>query len=145
MCPERRGNHPPSLSSCLDSEVHSGENINISDSMADPIEAADSGSWHVVPYAVIILAAALSLLAYRLCLHPLNHVPGPKLAAATSLYEFYHDGCLGGKYYWEIMRMHRKYGTKPAAVSILLLNLTLSRSGGAHIAQRRPHQRSRFL
>lgn len=42
--------------------------------------------------------------------HPLAHIPGPKLAAATYLPEFYHDVVLFGRYTHEIRDMHRKYG-----------------------------------
>ena len=63
-------------------------------------------------YSIIGLVALLTLFIYRLYLHPLSHIPGPKLAAASGLYEFYYDACLGGKYYWEIMRMHDEYGKK---------------------------------
>ena len=63
----------------------------------------------------VIAAALLSLLAickaiYRLYAHPLAGFPGPKLAAMTSLYEFYYDVVKSGMYLWEIERMHEKYG-----------------------------------
>ncbi|KAH8697528.1 benzoate 4-monooxygenase cytochrome P450 [Talaromyces proteolyticus] len=47
---------------------------------------------------------------YRVYFHPLRKIPGPKLAAATHLVEFYHDVILGGKFCWEVQRMHEKYG-----------------------------------
>ncbi|KAF6835131.1 trichodiene oxygenase [Colletotrichum musicola] len=43
-------------------------------------------------------------------LHPLSHIPGPKLAAATYIPEFYHDVILFGRYTREIQRMHQIYG-----------------------------------
>ncbi|KAF5019111.1 hypothetical protein F66182_8880 [Fusarium sp. NRRL 66182] len=43
-------------------------------------------------------------------LHPLRRVPGPKLAAATYLPEFYHDVILVGRYTHAIKKMHEKYG-----------------------------------
>ncbi|KAF9880458.1 trichodiene oxygenase [Colletotrichum karsti] len=43
-------------------------------------------------------------------LHPLSHIPGPKLAAATYIPEFYHDVIRFGRYTREIQRMHRVYG-----------------------------------
>ncbi|KAH7303811.1 cytochrome P450 [Stachybotrys elegans] len=43
-------------------------------------------------------------------LHPLSHVPGPKLAAATYLPEFYHDVILVGRYTHAIQKMHEQYG-----------------------------------
>ncbi|XEV07013.1 hypothetical protein FSHL1_012300 [Fusarium sambucinum] len=43
-------------------------------------------------------------------LHPLSKVPGPKLAGATYLPEFYHDVILVGRYTHAIQKMHDKYG-----------------------------------
>lgn len=43
-------------------------------------------------------------------LHPLSKVPGPKLAGATYLPEFYHDVILVGRYTHAIQKMHEKYG-----------------------------------
>ncbi|KAH6974432.1 cytochrome P450 [Ilyonectria sp. MPI-CAGE-AT-0026] len=43
-------------------------------------------------------------------LHPLSHIPGPKLSAATYLPEFYHDVVRFGRYTNEIRRMHETYG-----------------------------------
>jgi hypothetical protein len=45
-------------------------------------------------------------------LHPLSQVPGPKLAAATYLPEFYHDVILFGRYTHSIKKMHEKYGKR---------------------------------
>lgn len=47
---------------------------------------------------------------YRLFLHPLRKIPGPRFAAASYLGEFYYDVVKGGKYIFEIERMHEKYG-----------------------------------
>ncbi|KAK4958152.1 hypothetical protein LTR10_004577 [Elasticomyces elasticus] len=61
-----------------------------------------------------VVAASLSgvvlLVLYRLVLHPLAGVPGPKLAAASAAYEFYYDCILGGKYHFKIEELHRQYG-----------------------------------
>ena len=81
-------------------------------------------AWRTLNYSAVVLAGVLALTVYRVFLHPLSHVPGPKLAAATSLYEFYYDGCLGGKYYWRILELHQQYGR--ALVSSLPLGLKLS-------------------
>ncbi|RAH75643.1 cytochrome P450 [Aspergillus aculeatinus CBS 121060] len=47
---------------------------------------------------------------YRLYLHPLKKIPGPKLAAISHLYEFYYDIIKGGQFIYEIQRMHNQYG-----------------------------------
>jgi hypothetical protein len=49
-------------------------------------------------------------IIYRLCFSPLAGFPGPKLAAMTSLYEFYFDYFKQAKYCFEIERMHQVYG-----------------------------------
>lgn len=71
----------------------------------------------VLVFLVGATALVLGLLTiiHRLYVHPLAGFPGPKLTAATFLYEFYYDVIKGGMYIWEIERMHEKYGTsKPA-------------------------------
>ncbi|RAH76615.1 putative cytochrome P450 [Aspergillus japonicus CBS 114.51] len=42
--------------------------------------------------------------------HPLSHIPGPKLAAATFLYEAWFDLIRGGRFTHEIRRLHEIYG-----------------------------------
>ncbi|KAI0121697.1 cytochrome P450 CYP682H1 [Xylariales sp. AK1849] len=62
--------------------------------------------------AISPLLTVVLVVVYRLMLHPLAAIPGPKLAAATGLYESffdcYKDG--GGRYWVEIERLHRIYG-----------------------------------
>lgn len=62
---------------------------------------------------LLLLYLTIRLLIYRLCTHPLAAFPGPKLAAATFLYEFYYDVVKRGMYIWEIESMHEKYGNVP--------------------------------
>ncbi|KAL8784188.1 MAG: hypothetical protein Q9195_009135 [Heterodermia aff. obscurata] len=52
----------------------------------------------------------LSKAVYNLYFHPLHKFPGPKLAAATSLYEFYYSIIRDGQFMWELERMHNQYG-----------------------------------
>ncbi|RHZ67349.1 cytochrome P450 [Aspergillus thermomutatus] len=47
---------------------------------------------------------------YRLFFHPLSKYPGPKLTAITFLYEFYYDVIKGGKFLFQIEKMHERYG-----------------------------------
>ncbi|QDS76078.1 hypothetical protein FKW77_006033 [Venturia effusa] len=42
--------------------------------------------------------------------HPLSHIPGPKLAAASRLYEWYYDCILIGQYCFKIRELHDEYG-----------------------------------
>ena len=67
----------------------------------------------------IVIAIAFSTLAllyfigvafYRLYLSPLAKFPGPKLAAATYLYELYYDIVKRGKYTFKIRDLHAEYG-----------------------------------
>ena len=66
----------------------------------------------------ILLFSTAALTAYRLLralynispLHPLSKVPGPRLAAASYLPEFWHDVIKGGRYTHRIREMHEQYG-----------------------------------
>ncbi len=64
--------------------------------------------------ALAIFAAlniyTLSLVIYRLYFDPLAGFPGPRIAAATGWYEFYHDVIRRGQYIYKIEEMHKKYG-----------------------------------
>lgn len=62
----------------------------------------------------VAAALAISLLAkiaYRLTLHPLASFPGPKLAAATSMYGAFYDlSFTSSSYVKELPALHAKYG-----------------------------------
>jgi len=49
-------------------------------------------------------------LFYRLVLSPLAKFPGPRLAAATRLYEAYFQIIKGGTFTWHINDLHDQYG-----------------------------------
>jgi hypothetical protein len=51
-----------------------------------------------------------AVVVQRLYFHPLKNVPGPKLAAATGLYELYYDCILHGQFHFKIEEMHKRYG-----------------------------------
>lgn len=55
--------------------------------------------------------------------HPLSRFPGPKIAAASYLYEAYYDWILMGRYGHEIRRMHEVYGELDASM-MLITSLT---------------------
>lgn len=73
---------------------------------------------------------------YRLCFHPLRKIPGPKLAAITYGYEFYYNVIKGGKFVWEIERMHKIYGTfyyfVPALPHLSLMTISSIRPDHSH-------------
>ncbi|KAL2179556.1 uncharacterized protein P884DRAFT_195125, partial [Thermothelomyces heterothallicus CBS 202.75] len=65
-----------------------------------------------------LAALVLLWIVYRIAValynispfHPLSRFPGPKIAAASYLYEAYYDWILVGRYGKVIKRMHDKYG-----------------------------------
>ncbi len=71
---------------------------------------------------VLVLVGLIGLwlaveAARRLFLGPLAHIPGPRLAALTSWYEFYYDVIKPGQYVWKIKDLHAKYGGSPSLPS----------------------------
>lgn len=80
--------------------------------MAFPENIAAALTWQQTAclLAGICLIYLVQLVVQRLWLSPLAHVPGPKLAALTQLYEFYYDIVLGGQYTFKINDMHEQYG-----------------------------------
>ncbi|KAL8834369.1 MAG: hypothetical protein Q9170_003779 [Blastenia crenularia] len=59
----------------------------------------------------LLIGYAILVVVRRLCFHPLAQIPGPKLAAATLLYQTFY--CFGGgrsRFYQKIADWHEKYG-----------------------------------
>lgn len=54
--------------------------------------------------------AFVYIIIYRLLIHPLAKIPGPKLAALSRIYDFYYDCILGGKFAFKIDELHQQYG-----------------------------------
>lgn len=54
----------------------------------------------------------VSVGVYRLYLSPIAKFPGPRLAALTYWYEFYHNVPRRGQFTFEIAKMHEKYGER---------------------------------
>lgn len=65
-------------------------------------------SWPMLGGAVA--AYYVTLVFYRLFLHPLAPFPGPRLAAVSRWYEGYYDVVLDGQYTSKIAKLHRTYG-----------------------------------
>src|SRR4051794_4014467 len=70
---------------------------------------------------LLIICSSCVLVVCRLFYSPIAHFPGPRLAAATFLYEFYYDVVRDGRYTWEIRRMHQQYGSWIYSVRFLLI------------------------
>ncbi|KAF8860246.1 cytochrome P450, partial [Acephala macrosclerotiorum] len=61
-------------------------------------------------FIATLLLATTGVALYRLYFSPLSHIPGPKLAAITQLYEIYYDVYLGGQYMLHFKSLHEKHG-----------------------------------
>lgn len=66
----------------------------------------------ILVISTVAVVYILAKITHNVYFHPLSKFPGPKLAAVTHLYEFYYDCVRGGKFIWEIQKMHEKYGKK---------------------------------
>lgn len=60
--------------------------------------------------ALLILAYNIYIIVFRLYLSPIASIPGPKIAALTWWYEYYHDVVRYGRYIWKIQEFHEQYG-----------------------------------
>lgn len=58
----------------------------------------------------LFLVYVVGLSVQRLYFSPIADFPGPKLAALTFWYEFYHDVIRGGQYTFKIGELHDQYG-----------------------------------
>ncbi|KAF2469194.1 cytochrome P450 [Lindgomyces ingoldianus] len=77
-----------------------------------PLSPLDHLSYSFVLSALLVFLflSGLLLVTYRLFFHPLAQIPGPRLAAATQLYEFYYDVICKGQYMNQFEGFHEKYG-----------------------------------
>ena len=64
----------------------------------------------ITSFIVVYLLYFTGTIIYRLYFSPLSKFPGPKLAAATYLYEGYYDVVKRGKYTFKIRDLHAEYG-----------------------------------
>ncbi|KAJ5238402.1 hypothetical protein N7468_003021 [Penicillium chermesinum] len=74
-----------------------------------PLNRLESAEVVIATLAGLVFYHSLKTI-YRLWFHPLSKFPGPKLAAATSVYEFYYSVIQDGMFPWKIKEMHEIYG-----------------------------------
>lgn len=67
------------------------------------------GRWLALLISALVVYSACKVV-YRLYFSPLSKFPGPKLAAATYLYEFYYSFILPEQLMTNISELHKKYG-----------------------------------
>jgi len=63
-------------------------------------------------FTSVLFCAAVNVIGvvvYRIFFHPLAHIPGPRLAGATSLYCYWYNA-RGGRFYLQIQKLHEQYG-----------------------------------
>jgi hypothetical protein len=84
--------------------------------MQVPAETAILSARNVLALVGVWLVYKVLQTVYNISpFHPLSGIPGPKLAAATYLPEFYHDVVRFGCYSKEIRKMHKVYGMSIAS------------------------------
>ena len=69
-----------------------------------------------------LLAYRLAISVYRLYFHPLRKIPGPKLAAMTTAYQFYYEIIKQGTFIWHLEKLHEIYGSYWSSLFFSLLN-----------------------
>ena len=63
-----------------------------------------------ITVALVLFAYRASVIIYRLYFHPLAHFPGPRLAAASTLYRAYYQCWKDGKLLHKTTQLHKVYG-----------------------------------
>jgi cytochrome b subunit of formate dehydrogenase len=64
--------------------------------------------WVIIANAFFLVITGVTIS--RLYFSPLSAFPGPKLAAMTSLYEFYWNVIRGGQFTLHFQDLHSRYG-----------------------------------
>ena len=81
-------------------------------------------SLQVVGQSSILFLVGLytSLIAYRVCLHPLNRFPGPILARVSNIW--FSTQCFNADAHKKLLKLHRDYGTEFLRVGSSDLSIT---------------------
>lgn len=74
------------------------------------VRSISAGSIVLTVWAVVLIPFIITSL-YRIYVHPLRHVPGPRLGALTELYGFYWNWIRGEGYSKSFNSMHKQYST----------------------------------
>lgn len=101
--------------------------------------SAQISAYNVLVVGLICVAFYSFLkILYRLYIHPLSKFPGPKIAAATSAFEFYHSVIRDGMFPWKIEELHKQYGKqlKYVVISVVVFQLKPSRPRRSHYSKR---------
>ena len=83
-------------------------------------------NWELRVWIFPVIAAVVSTLVVirRIYFHPLSDIPGPRLAAATSLYAAYYEVLKDGAFVDHIKQLHLKYGVLQFLSSFIDSKLT---------------------
>lgn len=84
--------------------------ISVTMQLLTPFSEMDMSSIFLRLVAIVLVYHSIKILYNISPFHPLSAIPGPKLAAASYLPEFWHDAVRFGRYTHEIRKMHDKYG-----------------------------------
>lgn len=97
-----------------------------SSTLSSLLSSNSSGAELTMAFLQILLTSVLltALLTIggairRLFLHPLAHIPGPRLAALTWWYEFYFDAIQPGQYVFKIQELHKQYGKPDTCAHVI--------------------------
>lgn len=73
----------------------------------------ESLNFYTIASAIVIYLISYRIyrVFYDLYLHPLAHIPGPKFAAITYLYQTYFSLVGGSRFFVRIGKLHDVYGT----------------------------------
>lgn len=92
-------------------------------------------------FVVLWVAKLVWTVIYNLYFHPLARIPGPKIAAATYLYQTYYSIVGRSRFYVRIKELHEIYGKLSPNPQNTSFRLTCIRANGPHHTRRSPPER----